>query len=417
MSKVYCAGGAQTDFKRNWTKENLNFLDMLREITEKALQAANITPQDIRRLNEENKIAIFVGNFIAEKYVNQGHLGALLTEVEPAFAGVPSARYEAACASGSVALDAAITKIAADQYDVALVFGWEMMKTVSSKECGDILGCAALYEKEAQDVAFPFPKLFGKLAQETVNKYQLDERRYLNALAKISYKNYMNAKRNPLAQTRSWEASLEKAQTRGTEDNVLVGGLLAVTDCSQITDGAAGVVLVSEAYRKEKQLSATALVKGWGHRVAPMTFEHKLAESKENAYILPWTRQAVQDAYQRAGIAVEDVDFFETHDCFTSSEYAAISAFGITAPGKEYEAVENGVTEFEGRYPINPSGGLIGVGHPVGASGVRMFLDCYRQVTSQAGGYQLKKADIGVMLNIGGTATTNYVFVLGKHAE
>ena len=109
-----------------------------------------------------------------------------------------------------------------------------------------------------------------------------------------------------------------------------------------------------------------------------------------------------------------DIDVFETHDCFTSSEYAAISAFGISEPGKEYEAVENGVIAFDGAKPVNPSGGLIGCGHPVGASGARMFVDLYKQVTGQAGKYQVKDARNGMMLNIGGSATTNYVFIVGK---
>lgn len=94
--------------------------------------------------------------------------------------------------------------------------------------------------------------------------------------------------------------------------------------------------------------------------------------------------------------------------------YAAISTFGITEPGKEYEAVENGTIAFDGSKPINPSGGLISCGHPVGASGARMFLDLYKQITDKTGDYQVKKAENGMMLNIGGSATTNYVFIVGK---
>ena len=155
------------------------------------------------------------------------------------------------------------------------------------------------------------------------------------------------------------------------------------------------------------------VVKGWGHRVAPMLFESKMADNFNSKYILPWTRQACLDAYKRSGLTVDDIDCFETHDCFTSSEYAAISAFGITEPGKEYEAVESGKITFDGEKPINPSGGLIGCGHPVGASGARMFLDLYKQVTGTAGKYQIQGAKNAMMLNIGGSATTNYVFVVG----
>lgn len=418
METVYVLGGAQTDFERNWTKEGKNVIALLKEIINDALDDIGLSYGDIKNLNQQNRIACCVGNFIAENYIDQGHLGALLTEVNPAFYGVPSARYEAACASGSVALDAAIAKIKSGDYDLVLVICWELMKTVDSKVCGDILGKAAYYEKEGKGISYPFPKLFGKLASETIEKYGLDQQRYLDTLAKISVINYSNAKRNPLAQTRKWFMDYEQASKRGTETNAQIGGLLAVSDCSQVTDGAAVVALASERLASELGMSDQPFVKGYGHRNAPMMFEKKMSESVDSPYILPWTRQTVEDAYRRSSLSVEDIDVFETHDCFTSSEYAAISCFGITEPGKEYEAVENGMIAFSGAKPINPSGGLIGCGHPVGASGCRMFLDIYKQVQGIAGGYQVMKEgkapQNAMMLNIGGTATTNYVFIVGK---
>lgn len=406
--KVYILGGAQTDFVRNWTKEGKGLVAILKEAVADGFQNANFSFDEMVELNKENRVAAFVGNFIAEQYISQGHLGAFLTEVNPAFYGVPSARYEAACASSSVAIDAAITKILAGEYDVCVVVGWELMKTVDSKIGGDILGRAAYYEKEGKGLELPFPKLFGRLAEETVKKYGLDQDRYLNALATISCINYGNAKRNPLAQTRNWFMNYEEASHRGTDSNPLVGGLLGVSDCSQVTDGAAVVVLCSEKYIKEKGISGRPVVKGYGHRTAPMLFDKKIEDAKRSEYILPWTRQAVLDAYRRSGLSVDDIDVFETHDCFTSSEYVAISAFGLTEPGHEWDAIDSGLIAFDGKKPINPSGGLIGCGHPVGASGVRMFLDLYKQVTCAAGKYQVKGAKNGLMLNIGGSATTNY---------
>ena len=414
MSKVYVLGGAQTDFERNWKKEGKGMVAILKEVMADGLAHVGLGFDDVKELNDDNRVACFVGNFIAEKYVDQGHLGAFLTEVDPAFYGVPSARYEAACASSSVAIDAAATKIRADEYDVAIVVGWELMKTVDSKLGGDFLGRAAYYEKEGKGIELPFPKLFGRLADETLQKYPaLDEKRYLATLAKISVINYSNAKRNPLAQTRKWFMSYEQASTRGTDTNPLVGGKLGVSDCSQVTDGAAVVVLCSERFLAERGYYDKPVIKGYGHRTAPILFDKKMADNERSEYILPWTRQAVLDAYKRAGLTVDDIDVFETHDCFTSSEYAAISAFGLTNPGHEYEAVESGLIDFGGDKPINPSGGLIGCGHPVGASGARMFLDLYKQVTGTAGGYQVEGVKNGMMLNIGGSATTNYVFVVG----
>ena len=412
--KVYILGGAQTDFERNWTKEGKNMIAMLKEAVEDGFKDAGFSFDEMVTLNKVNRVAAFVGNFIAEQYISQGHLGAFLTEVNPAFYGVPSARYEAACASSSVALDAAITKIVSGDYDVCIVVGWEIMKSVNSKVGGDILGRAAYYEKEGKGIELPFPKLFGRLADATIEKYGLDQQRYLDALAKISCINYANAKRNPLAQTRKWFMSYDEASHRGTESNPFVGGLLGVSDCSQVTDGAAVVVLCSEKYLKKKGINNKPLVKGYGHRTAPLLFDKKIADNRDSEYVLPWTRQACLDAYRRAGLTVDDIDVFETHDCFTSSEFAAISAFGICKPGMECEAVEDGVIDFDGAKPINPSGGLIGCGHPVGGSGARMFLDLYKQVTGKAGGYQIVGAENGMMLNIGGSATTNYVFIVGK---
>ena len=160
-----------------------------------------------------------MGNFIAEQYVNQGYLGALLTEVHPAFYGVLSARYEAAYASNSVALDAAITKISNSDYYVAIVVGWELMKTVDSKTGGDFLCYAAYYEKEGKNIDFPFPKLLGKLADEIIEKHGVDEKRFMNALAKISVINCSNGKRNPNAQTRKWFMDEAQAKSRGIDTN------------------------------------------------------------------------------------------------------------------------------------------------------------------------------------------------------
>lgn len=144
-----------------------------------------------------------------------------------------------------------------------------------------------------------------------------------------------------------------------------------------MTDGAALVVLCSKKYKKEKKLELP-YIKGFGHRVAPMWFQKKIEDNRESKYVLPWTRQAVKEAYERAGLTVED-----------------------------------GRVRFDGAKPINPSGGLIGCGHPVGATGVRMMLDLYKQLSKKAGKYQVKDTRNAMMLNIGGTATTNYVFIAG----
>lgn len=420
MNKVFILGGEQTDFQRNWTKEGKNFLAMMKEVINDSLNRVEIDYLEIAQLNKKNKIEVFVGNFDAQQFTNQGHLGAFFTEVNSAFNGVPGARYEAACASGAVAIDAASTKIKCGEIDIAIVLGIEIMKTVSPEIGGDFLGSASYYEMESKGKLFPFPSLFSNLADVILEKYKLKEQKFMHDLAEISRINYSNAKKNPKAQTRFWFMDKEHAKKRGGEFNKKIGGRLCLTDCSQITDGAAVVILASknyaEKYAKKRHLKLNNIpfIKGWGYRVAPIRFSEKIKEARQNKFILPWTRQTVLDAYQRAELTVKDIDIFETHDCFTSSEYLSISAFGITSPGNEFEAIEEGTIEIQGKKPINPSGGLIGVGHPVGATGVRMMLDLYKQVTGQAGDYQVHGATNALMLNFGGSATTNLAFIVGR---
>lgn len=404
---VYVLGGYQTDFARNWKKENKHIVAMIREAVEGGLEATQLNASDVQ--------VGHVGNFAAELYAMQGHLGAFLVDVDPAFSGLPTARHEAACASGSIAILAASAEIEAGRYDLALVVGVEQMKTVDPAKGGEFLGTAAWYEREAKGIEFPFPKLFGRLGDEYDRRYGLKDEH----LAHISAVNYSNAKRNPLAQTRNWYMSEDHARSVD-KFNTVIGGRIKISDCSQVTDGACALFLASEraaaAYAKRRGTSLEKIprILGWGHRTAPIEFDAKIAESKGNPYVLPHTRQAILDAFRRAGLPdVWAVQAIETHDCFTTSEYMAIDHFGITPPGESWKAIEDGTIEMGGRMPINPSGGLIGCGHPVGATGVRQVLDAYKQVTGQCGDYQVEGAKRVATLNIGGSGTTSVSFVVG----
>lgn len=404
---VYILGGYQTDFARNWSKEGKHISAMIREAVTGGLAAAAVEPKQIE--------VGHVGNFAAELYAMQGHLGALLVDVDPAFSGLPTARHEAACASGSIALLAASAELEAGRYGCALVVGVEQMKTVNPAKGGDFLGTAAWYEREAQGVEFPFPKLFGRLGDEYDRRYRLDDRH----LARISAINYENARRNPKAQTRTWYMSEEHA-SRADAYNAVIGGRIKVTDCSQVTDGAVALVLASEPFaiewarRHHRPIDRVPRLLGWGHRTAPLAFDTKIAESREHEYVLPHTRRAILDALGRAGLAdCWQLQGIETHDCFTTSEYMAIDHFGLTRPGESWRAIEEGVIDPGGKLPINPSGGLIGCGHPVGATGVRQVLDAYLQTSDQAGATQVPNARRFATLNIGGSGTTSCVFVVG----
>ena len=208
---VYIVGGYQTDFARNWSKENKHIVAMISEAVLGGLEVTGLEPREIE--------VAHVGNFAAELYCMQGHLGAMVIEADPALSGLPTSRHEAACASGSIAILAASAEIEAGRYDCSLVVGVEQMKTVDPQTGGDYLGTAAWYEREAEGIEFPFPKLFGRLGDEYDKRFGLKDEH----LAHISAINYSNAKRNPNAQTRNWYMTEDHAR-QSDKFNTVIGG-------------------------------------------------------------------------------------------------------------------------------------------------------------------------------------------------
>ncbi|WP_127108457.1 acetyl-CoA acetyltransferase [Pararhodobacter zhoushanensis] len=408
---VYILGGAQTDFARNWAREGLGIDAMMRETLFEGLQNARLEPRDLQ--------SVHVGNFVAELFCGQGQLGGMIASLHPDLSGIPTQRHEAACASGSMAMLAAAAEIEAGRYDLVAVLGVEYMRNVPGQRAAEHLGAAAWAGKEWTDATYVWPAAFADLIDAYSEKYGRLSYDHLGEIARI---NYANGKRNPYAQTRKWEfteASFKEDDTA----NPVIEGRVRRNDCGQVTDGAAVVFLASAtraaAYAKERglRLSDLAKIDGWGHRTAPMMLSEKLAESRNDRFVLPHVNKAIRESFTRAGIdSPFQLDAIETHDCFAMTEYAAIDSYEITAPGESWKAVEEGVIAPGGRLPINPSGGLIGLGHPVGATGVRMMLDGYKQVTGQAGECQVEGAQRVGLLNIGGSTTTIASFVVRRGA-
>lgn len=402
---VFVLGGAQTDFSRSWSREGADLAAMIAEPVQDALDDAGVDATDIE--------VGHVANFGAEIYCGQAHLGGLLVEADPAFTGLPTSRHEAACASGSVAVLAAMADLEADRYDVACVVGVEMMRNVPTRDAVANLGAAAWVPYETDGTTMVWPEVFASLGDEYDRRYGL-EAEHLSALARSSFE---NARRNPNAQTRGWELPAG-AFDEDERDNPVVAGRLRRHDCSQITDGGAAVILASADFATEwaashgLELDAIPRILGWGHSTSRMTLADKLTDSGQ--HVLPHVRSAILDAFDRAKVgSVAEIDAIECHDCFTTTHYMAIDHFGITAPGESWKAIEDGTVLADGPLPINPSGGLIGCGHPVGASGVRMLLDAAKQVGASAGDYQVEGARTAATLNIGGSATTTVSFVVG----
>lgn len=406
---VYVLGGWQSDFSRNWTREGLDIAGAFAEALNEALTATDLAPNEIE--------CGHVGNFVGELFAGQGLLGGFFGLVHPDLDGLPTARHEAACASGSVAILAAAAEIEAGRYDLACVLGIEQMRNVPGQTAAEYLGAAAWTGYEFADATFVWPRAFSDLADEYDRRYGL---RYEHVI-RIAEINFGNAKRNPNSQTRRY-AFTDKSFTADDEANPIVEGRTRKMDCGQVTDGASVVFLASErkaaeyASKRGLRLSSLSRIAGWGHRSSPIAYQHKVRASEGQAYVFPQVRRAIEDARGRAGVELAGIDAVETHDCFAMTEYMAIDHLGLTAPGESWKAVEEGVIDLGGKLPINPSGGLIGLGHPVGATGVRMLLDAHKQVTGAAGDYQVEGANRVQTLNIGGSTTTSVSFVVERGA-
>ncbi len=403
---VYVLGGSQTDFARNFAREGLEISDLVAEVVASTLIGARV---------EANEIGtIHVGNAFGQLFTGQGQLGAMPATVDHALWGIPAARHEAACASGSIAVLAAMAEIEAGRYESALVIGAEQQRNVPGDTAARYLGAAAWIGHEGQGCTYMWPHMFDRLIDTYDERYGM---RYEH-LAAIAKGNLANGKRNPNAHTRSWSFD-DRSFTEDDHANPVIEGRVRRQDCGQVTDGGAGVVLASQRFaaahcaRHGLSLADLARITGWGHRTASLSFDAKIARSAGDTYVLPHVREAITDAFSRAGVAdVYDIDGIETHDCFSMTEYMAIDHFGVTAPGESWKAIEDGTIAHRGALPVNPSGGLIGLGHPVGATGVRMLWDAAKQVTNGAGDYQVEGASKFATLNVGGSATTVVSFVV-----
>ncbi|MBU3705564.1 MAG: thiolase domain-containing protein [Mycobacterium sp.] len=403
VGDVWILGGYQSDFARNLHREGVDFAGLTREVVDQTLAEAMIDATDIE--------VVHVANAFGEMFAQQGHLGAMPATVHDGLWNTPATRHEAACASGSVAALAAMADLRAGNYRTALVVGLELEKTVPGDTAAQHLGAAAWTGHEGQDAKFMWPYMFSEVADEYDRRFGIDDA-HLRAIAAV---NLANARRNPNAQTRDWQVPDLIAGGGDDSVNPPIEGRIRRFDCSQMTDGGAGVVLVSDDFLREHPgVRPIGRIEGWGHRTVGLGLRQKLEHAAGNPYVVPHVRAAVHEAFARAAIDLDAVDGFEVHDCFTPSEYLAIDHIGLTGPGESWKAIESGDIEIGGRLPINPSGGLIGGGHPVGASGIRMMLDAAKQVSGLAGDYQVDGARRFGTLNIGGSTATTVSFVIGS---
>jgi acetyl-CoA acyltransferase len=344
----------------------------------------------------------YVGNFAGELFNQQGHLGAMVARAVPQLAGVGIGRTEAACASGGVALLAAAEAISAG-HDVVLVAGAESQTTVRAREGAEYLARAAHFKLERSIDEFTFPALFARRAKAYHEAYGLP----YSELAHFTMKAMENARKNPLAHMVANRWTMEQAMEAGERNphflaNPDYQAALKMSDCSQVTDGAAALILASSEGLRALGVDRSAAVRLRSYHLSTNALGQPVDLLK-----METAAQAFERTLADGEVSLDDLGVAEVHDCFTIAELLMMEAMGLEKPGQGIEAVRSGKTRLDGSLPVNTGGGLVGFGHPVGATGVKQAAEIFRQMKGLCGDYQLAKIpSLGIMANMGGDDRT-----------
>ncbi|MXN66266.1 thiolase domain-containing protein [Stappia sp. GBMRC 2046] len=378
-------GWAHTPFGKH-SEETVESLIV--RVARDAIADAGLEPKDI----DEIVLGHFNAGFSAQDFT-----ASLVLQADPALRFKRATRVENACATGSAAVHQGVRAIRSGDARRVLVVGVEQMTTTPGPEIGRNL-LKASYLPEDGDTPAGFAGVFGKIAQGYFQKYGDKS----DALAKIAAKNHRNGVNNPYAQMRK-DLGFDFCRAE-SEKNPYVAGPLKRTDCSLVSDGAAALVLtdISSALSHDKAVA----FRSQAH------VQDFLPMSKRDILRFEGCGEAWRKALDRAGITLDDLSFVETHDCFTIAELIEYEAMGLAPEGEGERAILEGWTEMDGKLPVNPSGGLKAKGHPIGATGVSMHVLTSMQLTGNAGGIQVKGAELGGVFNMGGAAVANYVSIL-----
>jgi acetyl-CoA C-acetyltransferase len=360
------------------------------QVTNDALADAGIEARDVDE--------IVLGHFNAG-FSPQDFTASLVLQASPDLRFKRATRVENACATGSAAVHQGLKSIEARQARIVLVVGAEQMTTTPGAEIGKNL-LKASYVRDESNIEGGFAGIFGKIAGLYFQKYGDQS----DALAMIAAKNHKNGVGNPYAQMRK-DFGFEFCRAE-SEKNPYVAGPLKRTDCSLVSDGAAAIVLadVETALRLDKAVAfrSSAHVQDF----LPMAKRDIL---KFEGCSLAW-----KQALTNAGVTLDDLSFVETHDCFTIAELIEYEAMGLAPEGQGARVMAEGITQKDGKLPVNPSGGLKAKGHPIGATGVSMHALTAMQLLGKAGDIQVRDARLGGIFNMGGAAVANYVSILER---
>jgi acetyl-CoA C-acetyltransferase len=357
------------------------------EAGQKALQDGHAQPGQVE--------AFYLGNFAGPSFVGQNHLAPFIAS-RLGITGVPATRFEAACASSGAAFYQGVQAVASGLHDVVLVVGVEKMTSQSTPKVTEILAAAGDVGTEGRAGA-TFPALFAMIARRHMHQYGTTR----EMLAAVAVKNHANGAKNPQAHMRK-VITMEQAL-----NGKPVADPLTVYDCSLISDGAAAVLVVA-AERASEFTAKPIRVLG-----IAQTSDYLALDEKPDITTLTALKTSSDQAYKLAGVTAQDIQFAEVHDCFTIAEILALEDLGFVKKGEGGPYTLEGRTCISGERPINTSGGLKAKGHPVGATGVGQICDVAIQIRGEAGERQIKRNQLGLAQNLGGSGATSVVTILG----
>lgn len=385
MRQVAVIGAGKTPFGA-FPDKDLRTLAV--EAGHKALRNANVEPGVIE--------SFYLGNFAGPGFTGQNHLAPFISTAL-GIMGVPSTRYEAACASSGAAFFQAFMGVASGVYDLVMVAGVEKMTNQPTPRVTELLAGAGDCTTEVK-AGSTFPSLFAMIARRHMHDFGTT-REHLSAVA---VKNHANGTLNPDAQMRK-VITLEQAMNARP-----IAEPLNLYDCSLISDGAAAVVLCAadrarEFSDKPVRVLGVAQASDW-----------LALDQKPDITTFAAVQGASRKAYEMAGVSAKDIQFAELHDCFTIAEIVAMEDLGFVERGRGGFFSAEGGTRRDGPMPINASGGLKSKGHPVGATGVAQICDIVQQLRCEAGERQLKRNSLGLAQNLGGSGASCVVTILGR---
>ncbi|MEU8933247.1 lipid-transfer protein [Streptomyces sp. NPDC048409] len=382
-TKAYIAGVGMTRFEKPETRD-WQYWDMAREAGGSALADAGISYAEVEQVP--------VG------YCFQPSTAGQRAVYELGLTGVPVYNVNNNCATGATALMLARQLVEGGAADCVLALGFEKMRRGALGGGADGAGFSAspvarhygiMAARHGFEATPPTAQIFGDAAREHMERYGTTEAQ----LAAVAAKNHRHSAHNPYAQFQ------DVYDVAGVLASRTVHRPLTKLQCSPTSDGAAAAVVVSRRFAERRGL--TGLVEIVAQAMTTDTEASFASGSCVDAVGQPMSREAARRVYDRSGLGIEDVDVVELHDCFSVNELLTYEALGMCEPGESGKLVESGATTYGGRWVVNPSGGLISKGHPLGATGLAQAAELVWQLRGTAGERQVPGARVGLAHNIG----------------